>query len=429
MIFKNLNTTPREKDAFRLHLAYSVFEGIIAGFLLLNEIIFIKSLNGTNALLAILFQTSVVILIFSIFLNELLSRVRRKRKLLFVTALITRAPLFLLFFFPDNIAQMADNRIYHVIYLLIFLIFNLANPIVLPIINLLLKVNYKHENFGKFYSYATSVKKTVVLLSTFFFGLLLDYDNAAYTYVFPFIGIMAIFSIYLLSKIDFNPENQSLHTRNYFLLVKESLLYLIKIVKKNKAYRDFEIGFMLYGFAFMISKAIIDIYMVKVLDLNFSSIAFYKNTYNTLAIITLPFFGKLIGKIDPRKFAIFTYLSMIFYILFLALAEYVPFYFEFTGLKIYYVLILSFLSFGIFTAMMALQFSIGSAYFCAPEEAANYQSIHLSLVGIRALFSPLVGIWFFELFGFQIVFSLANFSLFLGIFVMIWSMKRIPLNK
>ena len=64
---------------------------------------------------------------------------------------------------------------------------------------------------------------------------------------------------------------------------------------------------MFYGFAWMATAAVITIFFEKVLHLNYSSIAFYKNAYNTLAILLLPYFGKLIGKIDPRKFAVYTF--------------------------------------------------------------------------------------------------------------------------
>lgn len=42
---------------FRLHLLYSFVEGIATGALLLNEFIFIKSLEGSDVQLAFLFYS------------------------------------------------------------------------------------------------------------------------------------------------------------------------------------------------------------------------------------------------------------------------------------------------------------------------------------------------------------------------------------
>ena len=199
---------------------------------------------------------------------------------------------------------------------------------------------------------------------------------------------------------------------------------MVLILKGNKPYRDFEISFMFYGFAWMATAAVITIFFEKVLHLNYSSIALYKNAYNTLAILLLPYFGKLIGKIDPRKYAIYTFGFMLLHLFFLGLTEYYNIYFEIWGLKIYYSLIASYIFYGLFAATMALLWYIGSAYFCKNEEVSDYQSVHLTLTGFRGIFAPLVGIFFYELFGFTGVFLLGIVSLAIAILIMLLSMKR-----
>ena len=68
--------------------------------------------------------------------------------------------------------------------------------------------------------------------------------------------------------------------------------------------------------------------------------------------------------------------------------------------------------------------NIGSAYFCKPEEAGTYQSIHLSLTGARALAAPLFGVVFYEMFGFTLTFSLSIASLLVAIGLMLWSYRN-----
>jgi hypothetical protein len=46
-------------------------------------------------------------------------------------------------------------------------------------------------------------------------------------------------------------------------------------------------------------------------------------------------------------------------------------------------------------------------YFCGRDEAGDYQSIHLSLTGLRAIFVPLAGIFIYDIAGFSFTFSLA----------------------
>jgi hypothetical protein len=73
---------------------------------------------------------------------------------------------------------------------------------------------------------------------------------------------------------------------------------------------------------------------------------------------------------------------------------------------------------------MVLLWNIGSSYFCAPNEAGTYQSIHLSLTGARALIAPLFGVVFYEIFGFTLTFSLTIALLLAAIALMIWSYKK-----
>ena len=421
-IIRNLNLS--EKRAFRLHMIYSAIEGIIMGVLALNEYVFIHSLRGSNYQLAFLFQFSVVVFVFLFIFNHFRKRIGNKRKMLRITGLLTRLPLLLLFFIPANESSLSGQSIWHYLFMFVFLIYFFGNIIIFPAINVLLKTNYRHEYFGKLYSYATSLNKIIILIATFAYGLLLDADNYAFRYVFPFIGILGVISLYVLSGIDYSKITQHPVALGFKASVKESWQTTVNILKNNRPYRHFEIGFMFYGFSFMISITIINIFFKEALHLNYSSVAFYKNAYNMLAIILLPFFGKLLTNIDPRRFAAITFAALFMYIVFLLFTEYFPAYFEFYGIKIYYMLIASFFFYGIFAATMALLWFIGSAYFCKPGEADDYQSVHLSLTGVRSLFAPILGVYFYEMMGFTGTFILTLLTLIIAMALMRWSYRR-----
>lgn len=413
-----------ERLTFRLHATYMAVEGIILGVLALNEFVFIKSLHGTNYQLGFLFQFSMLVFLFLVFINEFIKRVEYRKRLLRVTAILTRLPLLLLFFFPDNSEAIYANNYYHYIFLGIFLIYFSGNIIIYPNINYLLKTNYQHQNFGKLYSYATSINKIVMLVVTFLYGYLLDFDNYAFRYVIPIIGMLGIISVFILSEIKHPTSEKVNHRQSVFQSVRKSVIEMKHILISNIPYKHFEMGFMLYGFSFMISVTVITIYFYEHLDLNYASVAFYRNAYNILAIILLPFFGKILGKMDPRKFAVVTYSSIVVYIFFLMMTTYFPYSFEAYDITIYYTLIFYIIFHGIFAATMVLLWNIGSSYFCQPEEAGTYQSIHLSLTGARALIAPLFGVVFYEMFGFTLTFCLAIACLLGAIGLMIWSYRN-----
>jgi len=423
-IFK-LSLNEKEKKTFKIHLWYSLIEGFILGILALNEYVFIKSLNGNNYQLGLLFQFSVVLYVFLIFLNEFLKRFKNKKLLLRTTAIITRLPLLLLIFFPKTPEEINTQPFYHYLFLAIFFFYYMAMPIIFPNINLFLKNAYSNQNFGQLYGWATTLNKIVILIITFIYGFLLDIDNFAFTYVYPFVGILGIISVFLFSLIEYFPSENDFTPKESFLSsVKRSYRNMIYILINNKPYLHFEIGFMFYGFAFMISATVITIYFEKALHLNYSSVAFYKNFYNIVAILLLPYFAKLIGKIDPRKFAIITFSSILMFIFSLSLTDFFPHRFEIFGITIYYTMIPYLLFHSVFAATMSLLWSIGSAYFCEKKLAGDYQSVHLSLTGLRAVFAPTSGVIIYELFGFFPTFMLAIAALVIAIALMVWSQKN-----
>jgi MFS family permease len=425
---RKLNLNPLERRTFRIHTIYSLIEAVILGVLALNEFVFLKSLFGSNYQLGFLFQFSAVVFVFLLFINEFIRRIRDRKRLLIATGLITRLPLFFLILFPNTAASFQGDSIYHYVFLAVFLVYFLGNPIIFPNINYLLKANYSNANFAHLYSISTSLNKIVMLLVTLVYGLWLDADNYIFIYVFPVMAVLGIGSVYLLTTMHFPEEKPLTIRKTIFQSVIQSGKNMYCILKENVAYRHFEIGFMLYGFAFMFTMPILFIYFYDELNLNYFSVAFYRNAYNIIAIIILPYFGKLMGKTDPRIFGILTYASLGLYIFFLGLTSYLPFYTDFMSIRLYYSLIGFVIFHGVFAASMVLLWNIGSSYFCSVEEAGTYQSLHLSLVGIRALFAPLFGIFFYELFGFNATFGLSIIFVILSIYAMLWSHRRIPIS-
>lgn len=422
-VFKQ-NISPSEGETFRLHIAYSVLEGLMFGVFAMNEFIFLKSLQGSNYMLSFLFLFSTVVFLPTILINELLRRTIYKKRMLRLASLITRGPLILLIFFPASAAAYQDNLFYHLAFLAIFLNYYLASPVIFPIINLFLKNSYTHQNFGRLYAWASSINKIAVMLATFLFGLLLDYDNYAFRYIYPFTAIVGVASVFILTRINYKAPGVHIPRQSIWLSAKSSGLRLWQIVRDNRPYRDFELGFMLYGFSFMLTTSVITIFMERELHLSYSGLAFYKNGNITLTIILLPFFGKLLGNIDPRRFAMFTYLALALYLFFIGFTQYFPAYSILFGVKVYYFLALAFVFFALFAASMGLLWSIGSAYFCEPGEAGEYQAIHLSLTGVRAAIAPLLGIFVYELMGFTFTFSVGVSLLLLGVGLMRWSLKN-----
>lgn len=409
----DLNTD--ERYAFKMHLSFAILEGVMLGVLALNEFVFLRSLNGSHFNMGLLFQFKMIVFLFLIFLNEFLKRIKDRRKFLRWVGILTRLPVFLLLLFPHTEVAVSGSSVYHFIFLAIFLIYFMAAPVVKPTINLFLKANYRHANFGRLYGYATSANKVTMLIVTLLYGILLDIDKYAYTYILPVAALLNIVAIYLLSEIPYSPKKVIESSGSFLKGVKRSAMRMYTIVRFNKPYRHFEISFLLYGFAFMMTVTVIYIYFEHELKMNYSTMAFYRNAYNILAIAFLPFFGKLLGNIDPRRFALITYSSVALFLVSMALSQVFDSFVTIWGIQIYFILILYIFFRGMFAGSMPLLWNIGSAYFCESDDADIYQSVHLSLTGLRSLAAPLLGVYFYERFG-------LNFTVFVSILLLLSAM-------
>lgn len=415
------------RRTFVLHLTYSILVGLLEGTFYLNEFILLKSLHGSNVQVAFLFQFSVVILLFSVFVTEITRRFRNKRRMIRTLAVFTHLPLMLFAFYPPQVGDYAHLWVYQGIFLLIFLINFSARPVVYPAITAMLKTNYGPSLFGKLYGYATTFNKLAIMVAAFTFGVLLDYDAFSFVWVYPLVGGLGLLAVWLLASIPFADEAPT--TRQSVLEASlGSMRYMRHILRTNLPFRDFEIGFMLYGFAWMMSLAVSSIFFERELGLNYTSSAFYKNAYNLLSIALLPFISKRIDRMDPRIFGVYTFVAFLLHNLFLALTSYFPAYVDIGDVRVYYLLAVSYLFYAVFASTMGLLWFIGAAYFCKANEAGHYQSMHLSFVGVRAAFVPLMGVYFLDSLGFAAYFLICAALLALAAYVMWWSALRRPIN-
>jgi len=426
----NFNPQTQEKKVFSLHLIYTFLEGGMLGVIALNEFIFSKTLHATPLILGLLFQVGAIVMLFSIFFNEILQRVENKTRFLKWVAICTRLPLLGVFLFPETLSSLGKDPFYQYVLLGIFFIYYMAQPVMFPIINLLLKSNYRPGNLGKLYAYATTLNLSTSLIVGYIFGRILDYYELAFLYLYPLVGICGIFSIYLLTRIP-PPLDSSFSSpeKGFWKSVYASFSQSAKILKQHRSYRHFELGFMGYGIGFMLSFAVMVIFFTQVLKLDYSQIAIYKGIQVLVAILTLPLFGKIMDKMDPRKFAILVYLFLFFcYVFYLATYQFPAFY-SLGSFPLYYFLVLAQICFGLFLSSIIILWNIGSSYFCHSQQAATYQSLHLSLTGSRGLFAPILGVAIYEITGIQETFVCSMILLLIAIAIMIYSLHTVSLEK
>lgn len=419
MIFQSLS--PKERKTFVIHTFYTILEGSMAGIVAMNEFIFLKNLNGKKLLLGLMFQIPQMVLFLAIFSNEIIRRQKNKKKFTFIYILLTRLPILTIIFFPKP--QTQPSLLHQYWFLTIILFYFLSMPIMFPTITMFLRNVYSPKHFGKLYSYSTTVGKTVLIFSTFSAGFMLEKNSNLYKILYVYIVVAGISAVAIFMKVPFT-DTLTEAKISFFKSIEKSITRMFNVLKTNKAFLYYQIAFMLYGIAFMSTESIIPIYLKEIFSVSYSGLAIYKNIYNIINILFMPFFGAVVDKMDPRKFSSISFAALFVSLFLFFLAQFVPIKIEFFNQNMNLTLVLAYIFYGLFAATMGIAWYISSAYFCKPQDSADYQSVHMTMTGIRGLFAPLMGVILLRYIDFEGVFLLACAFLISSIVLMLHSAKK-----
>ncbi len=421
--YSNLNY--REKITYKIYLFFTILEGIVFGITLMNEFVFIRSLKGSESLVGVLFLLSITVYFILFISNEITRRIRNKRKLITITAIFSRAPLIGFLFFPDSVNE-SNSAGLHFFFLILMFLYYLGTAITLPTINQLLKHNFRNNNFGKLYGYATTANKIAAMLSTLLFGILLDKNYFIFRYVYPAMGILGICGYIMLSRIPYNSRVVYVREKLSNSLLN-SVRRMFKILKNDKAFRDFEIAYFSYGTAFMFSTTVVTFFLESHLNLSYSVISGYKTLSGAVTFLSLPLFGILMDKVDQRRFSSFMFSFMLMYLIFIVLTYFYPFGCALFGLNVILFLFLAFIMYGLFSSSGTLSWNVGTAFFTKDSQAVgDYHAIHITLTGLRG-FLALLGVIIYQTWGYVATFSISALFVFLALLIIEISLKKNPL--
>jgi hypothetical protein len=378
-----------EKRTFSLHMLSNVFMGLSFGILMLQDVILKKSLLASDFQVTILIFLTSSAFLFSIYGTEIIHRSSNPARTIVIMALISRFFLFIIPFFTT------PN----------FFVFCLAamsylDSLIKPSWNTVFKHNYSDAKRSSLYSYASSLYTVIVLVVTTLLGYLLDIDYKLYKILFPIAGVFDVLSYISLAKmikmgqkLELIPKGGIKSSLN-FELFKDILVLpvknMLKIFRDNKPFFRFEILFFLYGMAFMIASPAVPIYLVEVLQLSYSPISIAKGlVFYTATILFTPVMGRLHGTGNPTRFCGYLFLFLLFYPLSMMGVKYLPGVFSFITPEV--MLYFTYFLFGILMSGITISWNLSTIYYAPHLQEANYQSVHITLTGLRGLFSPFIG--------------------------------------
>lgn len=283
-----------------------------------------------------------------------------------------------------------------------------ANSMLIPAQNSIYQKNIRPQRRSAVYGYTISIGMAVSVVLTFVAGRILDTHESSFRVILVVTGIAGFISSMLLSRIKIQEPVVEFPLQRKKLKFTEALMDPIKrsvaLMKENRPFACFERSFSIYGMGFIMMQPIIPIYMVDKLQLSYTNNFLAKGILSQLGMLFLaPLFGRLHDKMHPFKYIGFSFaLLMLFPLLFVLSSLW-------AGESVVAVIIvfIAYTIFGLAMTGVNMAWNMSSIFFAGDEDAAMYQSVHVTLTGVRGLIAPLLGFTLLRLLGIESVFIVA----------------------
>ncbi len=371
------------KRTFAFHMLFSAFNGIAFGVATsLQEVVAKKALCASDFQITILYISTQFANLISVFLSNIFVGKRRIEHILWAVG-ISRIVLAFSMLLVSSAWQ----------FILALWIFQLPNAIINPAQNYIVAQNYSVELRGRKFGYSVSIANLTGMLAAIVCGKILDVDQALFRAIFFAISVCGGIGSILLGMI----KTDDITVRDAISPFKQ----VLEIFKANPRFLRFESYYFLYGIAFLILGPVVPIYMVDCLNMSYTQVSIARSIIGQLGIVLIaPFAGRALDRTSIFTFSgkYFSILALFPLILIAANIFSSP-----SAIWAY----LAFAFYAIAMAGISISWNLGSISFAERGRENIYQSVHLTLTGLRGVTSPFFGVVVMSFAGFLSTFGIA----------------------
>lgn len=247
----------------------------------------------------------------------------------------------------------------------------------------LVRANYAASIRGRVFGVLYTLTAVAGIASSKAAGALLDQDPALLRVVFPAAALVGFLDAFLLSRIRWrgwkrqarqareNPPSGGRGRR---------LVDSLKVLGRDRDFALFETAFMLYGFAFLMSKPMLAVFGERDLHASYAAWTWADGVASPLAmVVCLPLTGRLVDRIGITRTAAIAFGLLGTAMLSLAFVE------STTGL------VVSCAMFGAAMSGVNVAWTLGPLHFAKDGRTHAYTSVHVFLVGVRSVIAPGLG--------------------------------------
>lgn len=395
MDMKLKTLSPLERQTAVLLLWAALFNGVVSSLGQTQDIIARKALLAADWQLMIMMMIWPVSNFFSIWWGRIFEKSCHQSRYFLVVGILGRLTLV----YGLWVTTMNE-------YLVLLALMFSFNSLLIPAQNSIYQKNIDFSRRAKIYGYTISLGMAVSIGFTFLAGRILDTQENLFRVILAVTGVAGLISCILLSIIKIKkPEAvQSCEKVNLREVMLDPIRRTLRLLKENKQFAAFERSYSIYGMGFIMMTPIIPIYLVDVLKLSYTTNFLAKGIISQVGLLFLsPYIGKIHDRMHPFKF-----ISMAFAMLFIfpvliiisSLFAHIP------AVSIPIVLG-AYLVFGIAMAAVNISWNMSSIYFAGKQDAAMYQSVHVTMTGIRGVIAPGLGLILMKFIGIRAVFVVA----------------------
>lgn len=370
---------PAESFRTRFVLGIAMFGPVMAA-IRFGEVIARKSLEADPLQVTLLTMVMPVSNLAALWVGRLLSG-RDQRNFVQIAGLISGVAL---------LSGLWLESFWHL--LLLFVFFFVPYTIQLTGQNRLLQQHLARGTQGGVFGLSNGFREAFAAIVSVAAGWFMDQFVEGYKAVFVAAGVFMILSSTLFASMPTRAERTGMH-RLTMRHVREPLSAVLELLHRRPDFLRYEIGFMVYGFAFMATLPVVPLFLVDTLALDYTTIGFARGTLFQLTIIpSMWFFGRVFDRMPVHLLAGRVFALLALFPASLIGAALLPD----ISLPLVY---LAFLLFGAAMGGVAVLWNISSVRFAGDEDAGVYQSVHLAATGARGLVAPLLAYLVMTVFG------------------------------
>ena len=393
MRFKDLS--PQERQTALLLLISALFNGVILSLNQTQDIIARKALAAKDWQLMLMTMLWPVANFSSIWWGRVFENSCHKHRYFLIAGLLGRLAMI----YAIWLVTMNE-------YLVLLGLLFASNSVIVPGQNNIYQKNIGSKRRARVFGLTLSLGMTVSVIVTFFAGRLLDIREESFRWILAITGVCGFISAAALSLIQIQEPvvQKNCAKLSWKQILLEPITGTIKLLKENKDFAAFERSFSIYGMGFIMMQPIIPIYLVDKLQLSYTVNFLAKGIVSQLGMLLLsPVIGKYHDRTHPYRFMAGAFAMLMLFpvlVVFSSLAQGSP------ALPVILIFV-AYAIFGLAMAAVNITWNMGSIYFAGDSNASIYQSVHVTMTGIRGLIAPVLGIVLYKLVSLTMVFVVA----------------------